>query len=196
MRAQLPGEGPLTVALMSRHHVIRSGLGAVVRGTAGRAVALDAPGGGGTERVPDVAIFDVAGLAYPDSVADLRRVRRRSSVVALLREGRHDLERTAASLGLRHFIDEDVEPAALLAVLERAAGRRGVPQGDGLDGLTPREQEVLSLVGEGLNNRQISERLFVSSNTVKTYIRTAYGKIGVTDRSHAVLWAVEHAVDR
>ena len=51
---------------------------------------------------------------------------------------------------------------------------------------------VLELVGAGLTNRDIAERLYLSINSVKTYIRTAYRKIGVSRRAEAVLWAVHH----
>lgn len=184
-------EGPLVVAVLSRHHLIREGLRALVRGTAGYAVEADAAGHRDLRR-PEVAVYDLAGLVHGPSLRELHRVRRTVSVVGLSREARGDLDRSARALGLHHLVDEDAGPSELLAALERAAGRRGEPAGGAPAGLTPREQGVLALVGEGLNNRQISERLFVSPNTVKTYIRTAYSKIGVRDRSHAVLWAVEH----
>jgi DNA-binding NarL/FixJ family response regulator len=58
------------------------------------------------------------------------------------------------------------------------------------EGLSPREAEVLALITQGLSNQEIAERVFVTINTVKTYIRSAYRKIGVTRRSQAVLWGV------
>jgi rod shape-determining protein MreB len=61
-------------------------------------------------------------------------------------------------------------------------------------GLTPRELMVISLIGAGLSNKEISARLFVSDNTVKTYIRTGYRKIEVQSRVHAALWAMEHGL--
>jgi DNA-binding NarL/FixJ family response regulator len=57
-------------------------------------------------------------------------------------------------------------------------------------GLSPREAEVLALITQGLSNLEIADRAFLSANTVKTYIRSAYRKIGVTRRSQAVGWAV------
>jgi DNA-binding CsgD family transcriptional regulator len=58
--------------------------------------------------------------------------------------------------------------------------------------LTPREAEILALIAQGLSNQQIAERAYLSINSVKTYIRTAYRRIGVTSRSQAVLWAVDN----
>lgn len=57
-------------------------------------------------------------------------------------------------------------------------------------GLTPREAEVLALITQGLSNQEIADRVFLSPNTVKSYIRTTYRKIGVTSRTQAVLWGV------
>jgi NarL family two-component system response regulator LiaR len=60
------------------------------------------------------------------------------------------------------------------------------------DGLSPRENEVLALIAKGLSNKEIAQALFLSVNSIKTYVRTAYGKIGVHSRSQAVLWAHEN----
>jgi two-component system, NarL family, response regulator LiaR len=59
-------------------------------------------------------------------------------------------------------------------------------------GLSPRESEVLALIAQGLSNQEVAERAFVSINSVKTFIRSAYRKIGVQRRTQAVLWATEH----
>ncbi len=59
-------------------------------------------------------------------------------------------------------------------------------------GLSPREAEMLALITQGLSNQEIADRVFLSMNTVKTYIRSAYRKVGVTRRSHALMWGVEN----
>jgi len=59
-------------------------------------------------------------------------------------------------------------------------------------GLSSREAEVVALITQGLSNREIAARAYLSSNTVKTYIRSAYRKIGVTSRSQAAVWGVEN----
>lgn len=53
-------------------------------------------------------------------------------------------------------------------------------------GITPREMEILTLVAEGLSNREIAERLFVSENTVKTHCSRAFDKLGAKRRTQAV----------
>jgi NarL family two-component system response regulator LiaR len=54
-------------------------------------------------------------------------------------------------------------------------------------GITPREHEILGLIAEGLSNREIGERLFVSENTVKTHSSRLFDKLGVNRRVQAVL---------
>lgn len=61
-------------------------------------------------------------------------------------------------------------------------------------GLTAREAEVVSLVTQGLSNDAIARQSFISINSVKSYIRTAYRKMGVTTRAQAVLWGVQHGL--
>ena len=59
--------------------------------------------------------------------------------------------------------------------------------------LSPRESEILHLIGLGYKNREIAERLFISGETVRWHVRGLYGKIGVKDRLSAAVYAAEHA---
>jgi DNA-binding NarL/FixJ family response regulator len=61
--------------------------------------------------------------------------------------------------------------------------------------LTPREKQVLWLIGQGLKNRAIAERLYITRDTVRWHIRSIYAKIGVQDRLSAALYAQEHLAD-
>jgi len=60
--------------------------------------------------------------------------------------------------------------------------------------LTPRELDVIQLVTNGRSNHEIGAELYLGVNTIKTYIRTAYRKIGVTTRVQAVLWGVHQGL--
>jgi DNA-binding CsgD family transcriptional regulator len=59
-------------------------------------------------------------------------------------------------------------------------------------GLSAREAEVVALITQGLGNAEIASRTYTTINTVKTYIRSAYRKIGVDSRTRAVLWGIDH----
>ncbi|HSP61187.1 MAG TPA: response regulator transcription factor [Ornithinimicrobium sp.] len=61
-------------------------------------------------------------------------------------------------------------------------------------GLSPREAEVVALITQGMTNVDIAARAFLSINSVKTYIRSAYRKIGVTRRSQAVRWGMQNGL--
>ncbi|MCW2845162.1 MAG: regulatory protein LuxR [Nocardioides sp.] len=63
------------------------------------------------------------------------------------------------------------------------------------EGLSPRESEVLAFITQGLSNDEIAQSTFLSINSVKTYIRTAYRKIGVNRRSQAVGWGMQHGFE-
>lgn len=60
------------------------------------------------------------------------------------------------------------------------------------EGLSEREAEILALITQAKSNVEIAELLFLSPNSIKTYIRSAYRKIGATNRVGAVLWGIDH----
>ena len=60
--------------------------------------------------------------------------------------------------------------------------------------LSDREREVLAWLVEGLNNREIAERLMISNSTVKNHLSNIFSKMGTTSRTQAVALAVEHKI--
>ena len=113
---------------------------------------------------------------------------------------------TAAQLvrSIERLVEGRLEPAAprevvrLPVVPDREEQVAATPAEAAADdvlgdvGLTPRESAIVSLIVEGMSNREISEDLGLSVNSVKTYIRSAYRKMGVERRTQAVLWALRH----
>ncbi|MCC9054433.1 response regulator transcription factor [Microbacterium sp. F2E] len=75
---------------------------------------------------------------------------------------------------------------------------RRAPSQPGLDwpgkreGITDRESEILALITQGKSNAEIARLTYLSPNTVKSYIRSVYRKIGATSRTQAVLYGVRH----
>jgi len=83
----------------------------------------------------------------------------------------------------RKLIDEMTEPAA-----------KKKKKGEGFEGLSQREVDVIKLMAKGHNNRQIADLLYISEHTVKVHIRNIFRKIDVTDRTNAVLWAIDRGL--
>ncbi|MDO4920041.1 response regulator transcription factor [Kocuria sp.] len=63
------------------------------------------------------------------------------------------------------------------------------------EGLSAREAEVIALITQGFTNDEIARNCYLSINSVKSYIRSAYRKMGVERRSQAVLWGVRHGME-
>lgn len=83
----------------------------------------------------------------------------------------------------RKLIDEMTEPAA-----------KKKKKAEGFEGLSQREVDVIKLMAKGHNNRQIADLLYISEHTVKVHIRNIFRKIDVTDRTNAVLWAIDRGL--
>ncbi|WP_182524916.1 helix-turn-helix transcriptional regulator [Nocardioides dongkuii] len=64
-----------------------------------------------------------------------------------------------------------------------------------LDALPPRQREIIEMIADGMSNKAIADRLFISPDTVKTHIRALYARIGVVSRTQAVHW-YEHGPRR
>jgi DNA-binding NarL/FixJ family response regulator len=172
-----------------------------------------------SELEPDVALMDIRmpgldGLAATRAIvgdARLANVR----IVILTTFGLDEYVFEAIRSGASGFLVKDTEPDELIqAVRVVAAGdallspsvtkrllaefathAKEPPEG-GLDELTEREREVVALVGEGLSNREIAERLFLSPATAKTHVSRAMGKLGVRDRAQLVVIAYESGLVR
>lgn len=99
-----------------------------------------------------------------------------------------DAERLASALRLVHEGRLDV-----IALLDEPAMTVGHWPGQQA-GLTAREAEVIALVTSGLSNNEIARRTYLSINSVKSYIRSAYRTMGVRSRSCAVLWGIDHGM--
>jgi DNA-binding NarL/FixJ family response regulator len=85
------------------------------------------------------------------------------------------------------------EETVVAAADEEQSTERQLPDA-ALRVLTARECDIVELIVAGMSNREIGDELSLSVNSVKTYIRTAYRKMGVQRRTQAMLWALEHGL--
>jgi DNA-binding NarL/FixJ family response regulator len=187
---------PLRVAVVSPQAVVRHGLAELLARHPDRVSLVPYPNGS----EPDVVLFDVVDLADGD-LSGLQELLARTSakVLAMDRELRPDLAARALASGADGLFSIGVSETELVEAVEAVVQADG--QGTGPDserrlgaevGLTSREVEVLTLIAQGRTNRDIAGTLYLSPNSIKTYVRTAYRKIGATSRSQAVGWAIRN----
>jgi DNA-binding NarL/FixJ family response regulator len=96
----------------------------------------------------------------------------------------------AAAVG-QSVLDAQVRERLLAAA---SSGPLSTSEGGLPDGLTAREAEVLRLIADGLSNREIASRLFVSEATVKSHINRLFAKTAIRDRAQAVQYAYRHGL--
>ncbi|GAB3765001.1 DNA-binding NarL/FixJ family response regulator [Nocardioides ginsengisegetis] len=196
---------PARLAVIGTNDITRHGIAALVAEHPGRAVLVPFPTGPGDPE-PEVIVYDAIGLLEGDT-GELDRLVKETlaAVVVLARDLRPDLAARALARGADGCVSLEADAAHFLAVVEAAAAGQlegdFIPSGE-LGGtyarlgdhstLTGREVEMLGLITLGLSNAEIAERCYLSINSVKTYIRGAYRKIGAADRSQAVQWALRH----
>jgi DNA-binding NarL/FixJ family response regulator len=204
------GEGPITAAIISVHDIVHTGLAGMfdTRPGAVEVVPLE-PGALGNSQ-PDVILYDVFGL-HEGEGEDLDRFVKDydSAVVGMARDLRPDLAARALAKGVDACVSLAGDVDEILAVIRSAVAGEGQPDaaGPGADqpgayavlgeevGLTPRETDILRLLTLGLSNQQIAEECYLSINSVKSYIRSAYRRIGATSRSQAVVWCMQHGFE-
>jgi DNA-binding NarL/FixJ family response regulator len=208
-----PG-GPVTVFLLDDHEIVRRGVRDMLEvegdikvigeaGTASSALA----------RIPalrpQVAVLDVR-LPDGDGVSVCREIRSRMPEVACLMLtsfGDEDALLDAIMAGAAGYVLKQIrgsdlvgavrtvatgqsmlDPRAASQLMARLRGQSA--KQDPLAGLTPQERRILELIGEGLTNRQIGERMFLAEKTVKNYISGLFAKLGMERRTQAAALAV------
>jgi DNA-binding NarL/FixJ family response regulator len=210
----------IRVLVVEDHPVYRAGLVTTISAHPGNIEIVGEAGDGSTalrlvdEKRPDVVLLDIR-MDGMDGIEVMRQIRHRFPDVKVLALSAYDgddcvleMLKAGASGYMLKDADHTVIISGITAVYEgkgrihpRLATRvfeafaelsSGPPQrtSDPYDGLTERELEVLRLLAAGSSNRQIAERLWISERTVDNHVQNIYRKIGVSDRAHAMLYAI------
>ncbi len=199
---------PITVFLVDDHVIVRQGLERMLVSAPDVAVVGEASSGEEALRLvragaPDVVLLDLSlpGMPGLEVLAALQDLAEPPHVVVLTIHDESRLVLGAARLGAHGYVLKRASRDELLQAIRTAAAggfyfsreivdvlreASTAPQVE----LSARERDVLRLVAAGADNREIAERLFVSSETVKSHLANIYRKLSVASRAHAVAVAL------
>jgi NarL family two-component system response regulator LiaR len=204
--------GPIRVLIVDDHAVVREGLRTFLELQDGIEVAGEAVDGEDAIRAaerlrPDVVLMDLV-MPNLDGVGAMRELRQRvpgARVIVLTSFLDDERLLPAVRAGAAGYLLKNVQPQELArairtaaageALLDPAVAARLVEalEEDGRDAradqLTPREREVLALIGRGFANKRIALELGIAEKTVKTHVGNVLSKLGVSDRTQAALYA-------
>ena len=190
---------PLSVGVYDEPELIVSGIDQMLARSGPRAEVVHmGPGSNGV--TVDVLLCDPVGrkMQLEDYLGLALRLTLAPVLVFTWSSTPSSVRRSLAS-GARGFLSKAATAEDLAAAVaavhrgETVSPRPSQPTGrHGMVELSARETEVLDLICRGLSNLEIAERLFVSVNSVKTYVRQIYQKIGVSRRAQAVAWGLAH----
>jgi two-component system, NarL family, response regulator LiaR len=204
----------IRVLIADDHAVVRQGLRTFLELQDDIEVVADVADGeaavAAVERqAPDVVLMDLV-MPGVDGVEAIRRISSaRPQARVLVLSSFLDDERLfpAVRAGAAGYLLKDVEPRDLVKAIRTVHGGEALlhpavaarlmdefaagpaPQPDS-EGLTAREREVLTLIARGLPNKLIARELSISEKTVKAHVSSILGKLGLTDRTQAALYAV------
>jgi len=197
-----------TVVLVDDHTLVRKGVRELIEkdgllkvvgeaGDSATAVALV------VEKQPDVVLLDVEipGDPVTTTVANIRRLAPTTGIVVLSMHDSAHVLRDLIALGIRGYLLKSVTYEELISALEGACRPDGRVllsiSAESLSAMersrttiSPREREVLDLVGQAMTNSQVAHRLGLSEATVKRHLFNIFGKLGAVSRIDAVNKAV------
>ena len=210
----------LRIMLVDDHEVVRLGLKALL----GRHPRFEVVGEAGTAdeavakarvQKPDVIVMDVRlpGRSGIDATRDIVAALPETKVIILTSYADDELLMDAIAAGATGYVLKQIGSDDLVTSLEavargealldpammnkafarlREAARRD--RGDAFKTLTEQEVKILALVARGRTNREIAAELYLSEKTVRNYVSSILGKLGLSHRSQAAAYAVEHGL--
>jgi len=199
----------ITVLLVDDHLVVRSGLRALLSTQPDVEVIAEASSGEDgvaavLEHGPDVVLMDLSMGPGIDGIEAIRRIRAARPAQAVLVFTTYDSDADivrAVDAGAMGYLLKDAAPDEIFAAVRgasRGQSHMSAPVASRLfqqmrnpdEALTPREAELLTLLTEGLSNKELGRKLFISEATVKSHLAHIYAKLGVDSRAAAIAKAL------
>ena len=207
----------IRVLIADDHPIVREGFGAIVNAEADIQVVAQASNGvealeQAAEANPDVALMDLRmpNMGGAEAIRRLRQTNPNLRAIVLTTYDDDEAIYEAIRAGARGYLLKDVRPKDLVrairrvhaggsllqpVVVERLLDRLGPEDADDeaepVEALTPRELEVLQIMARGARNRDIAQELVISERTVKIHVANIIAKLGVTNRTAAVVRAID-----
>ena len=192
---------PVRVTLAHECDLVTVGFAGLLATYAHRVQVLPSPGGVPARDV-DLTLHDTLAGVKDLPLAAVHPIAHDGRLVAWTWNARPQLVELALGHGVSGVLSKTLPAGRLVAALESIHRGRPVvdlgndqpPASEGVatEALTPREAQVIAMITQGLDNQSIADSASISINSLKSYIRSAYRKMGVTSRSQAVLWGVRH----
>ena len=197
---------PISIALVNDYDIVVMGVAHILEQYGDRVVIAELDTNKPVSDMVDIALYD--SFAQPESDHDeisvLIRNQRARRVAVYTWNFDPDLIESARKQGVHGYLSKALPARELVAALGaihageivisdppfRVHSIGGLSWPGRSEGLTDRESEILALITQGNSNAEVARLTYLSPNTVKSYIRTIYRKIGVTSRTQAVLWGV------
>lgn len=211
-------EQRISVLLVDDHAIWRGGVRSMLEDTEFEVVGEASSGQEAVEVArqarPQLALLDIrmAGGDGLEALQMLKREHPQMAVVMLTTYDNPTFMARAVAGGAAGYLLKGIERDELLEALRavangemlltseelvrslRGISEQAIESGDLIEPLTEREQEVLRLLATGLSNRDIAALLFVAESTVKTHVEHILGKLGVSDRVQAAVWAARNGL--
>jgi two-component system, NarL family, response regulator LiaR len=205
------GGTPIRVAIVNDYEIVVAGVAAMLAPHHAEVNIVELDSGLPVVSEVDLILYDTFGQVQGDAVNLEDLVRDTDARVVIFSWNvQPDLVERAIDHGAAGYLSKGLTAAEVVAALKAIhAGETITPPRGGAasdrmamgewpgraQGLTAREAEVIALITQGLSNQEIAAQTYLSINSVKTYIRTAYRKIGVIRRSQAVAWGMKHGFE-
>jgi NarL family two-component system response regulator LiaR len=201
---------PIHIAIVNDYEIVVAGVAAMLAPHHDRVAVVELDSSVPVISDVDVILYDTFGQVQGDGV-DLEDLVHGSDarVVIFSWNLQPELVGRAIAKGASGYLSKGLAAEDVVRAIEEVhAGKIVTPDDEGAvnggaagdwpgreAGLTAREAEVLALITQGLSNQEIADKSYLSINSVKTYVRTAYRKIGVTRRAQAVVWGMQHGFE-
>ena len=195
---------PITVALVNDYEIILRGLHSMLTPFADRIQVVEHETSGTPDNHADVALFDTFASRRDalDRARDMIAEGKVRHVVLYTFDATEEFLSIARDVGVSGVVLKSATGDVLATAIERVMAGERVGLDDVVRAtrsrtskdLSPREQEVLALLALGRTNAEIGEQLFLSVDTVKTYVRRVFAKLGVNNRTQAAMHAAERSL--